>query len=124
MSGWEELRRLSDAATPGPWRASIGRVGVGALSAERQSLLLASVHADGHRDTAFAESHDDAAFIVAAVNYVRATLSGSTAPLDVELMTRAMERAMAAVDDEWTIPEFADLTVAEYARLSALEAAT
>ena len=24
---------------------------------------------------------------------------------------------MSAVDDEWTIPEFADITVAEYARL-------
>lgn len=77
-AGMDELRALSTAATPGPWRASIGRVGVGALSAERRSLLLASIHADGHRDTAFAESHNDAAFIVAAVNYVRARLTAES----------------------------------------------
>jgi hypothetical protein len=38
--------------------------------------------------------------------------------LDVERLVRAMERAMAAVDDEWTIPEFAEITAAEYARLA------
>jgi hypothetical protein len=37
--------------------------------------------------------------------------------LDVETLVRAMERAMAAVDDEWTIPEFAEITAAEYLRL-------
>jgi hypothetical protein len=42
--------------------------------------------------------------------------------LDVATLVRAMERAMAAVDDEWTIPEFAELTAAEYARLENPEA--
>jgi hypothetical protein len=38
--------------------------------------------------------------------------------MDVERLERAMERAMAAVDDEWTIPEFAELTTAEYAAIA------
>jgi hypothetical protein len=41
------------------------------------------------------------------------------AALDVETLTRAMERAMAAVDDEWTIPEFAEITATEYERILA-----
>jgi hypothetical protein len=50
------------------------------------------------------------------------TTEGPRAPvgeLDMETLVRAMERAMAAVDDEWTIPEFADITAAEYAALRA-----
>jgi len=96
MSGWEELRAEIEALHDDPIR--FGSAKTASQNTARAALAIVDRH--------------------------RATLSGSTAPLDVELMTRAMERAMAAVDDEWTIPEFADLTVAEYARLSALEAAT
>jgi hypothetical protein len=59
-------------------------------------------------------SEDEAVKAAAAIK----RFAAPPAPLDVERLTRAMERAMAAVDDEWTIPEFADITVTEYAALA------
>ena len=56
----DALRALSDAATPGPWR--VGDDGWGVVGADedpRHTLRIA----------------DDSAFIVAAVNYVRAALT-------------------------------------------------
>lgn len=70
MTDMARLRALAMSATAGPWRASIGRFGVGALSAERKSLLLAEVRTDGHRpghrDSLYAERNEDAAYIAAA----------------------------------------------------------
>jgi hypothetical protein len=73
MSGWEELRRLSDAATPGLWWAERG----GWVQPEGIDEPVAKALGQPG-----AQKDADAAFIVAAVNYVRATLSGPTAPLD------------------------------------------
>lgn len=86
-----ELRRLLDAATPGPWRASIGMFGPAALAAERPSLMLAEVrpdnpHPPGHRDSIYAERHADAELVRVALNALPALLDeidrlrGSGAP--------------------------------------------
>ncbi len=41
--------------------------------------------------------------------------------VDVLTLRRALERGLAAVDDEWTIEELAELSAAEYATLTETE---
>jgi hypothetical protein len=75
--GLEELRRLSDAATPGPWGAPMD------FAPEDRTVVRGTdIHAvrdDGPHWPGFflgaVESKADAAFIAAAVNYVRARLA-------------------------------------------------
>lgn len=70
----DELRRLSDAATPGPWTVTPtddGEWGAEITTIEGQ-VGVARPHDDSLIEPAIAE--DDAAFIAAAVNYVRSLL--------------------------------------------------
>ena len=43
----------------------------------------------------------------------------ATPPLDAERLYRAMNDAFAALDDQWTMAEFAELSAAEYALAAA-----
>lgn len=54
-------------------------------------------------------------------NQYLARISPTTEPgdgLDAMILRRALERGLAAVDDEWTIEELAELTAHEYAALA------
>jgi hypothetical protein len=96
MSDWEELRRLSDAATPGPWLDVDG--GIEAYVGGNSWTILRSDDEEW-----LAPDYATRAFIVAAVNYVRAALSGSTAPLDVERLARALHgTGMDLSAEPWT----------------------
>jgi hypothetical protein len=76
MSGEiERLRALLAEATPGPWLTGIGRFSANALAAERPGLLLAEVHTALDGDWIFAERHQEAALIAAAVNALPALLN-------------------------------------------------
>jgi hypothetical protein len=95
-----ELVTLREKATPGPWRPSIGKVGVGALAAEHRSLLLASIHGDGLvADMAFATSHADAAFIAAAGSFDFAALASAHA---ADSLDAAWQEAEAALPEGWS----------------------
>lgn len=110
MNGWEELRRL-----PGQWEEAAetiaGRAGMGDPSA-------ALATADTLRKCAVS---------------VRAAVSGSTAPLDVERLATAIMRidtgdaatglntsAAGQYMDGWRV--YASRVIAEYARLAATDA--
>ena len=67
----DELRRLSEAATPGPWEVfDDDRPGIDAV--EGRNILYAGRFTDAFGGVGRKE---DAALIVAAVNYVRARLT-------------------------------------------------
>lgn len=77
------LRALSDAATEGPWRVGDGAISDGVFAEDAVtagedeeglvSHLVAWCHSEWRNEA-------DAAFIVAAVNFVRASLVAQEAP--------------------------------------------
>ena len=68
-AGLDELRALSDAATPGPWH-------VEQMRGKRDGYIRAGGRTVG--DLRYRNGEPDAAFIVAAVNYVRARLTAES----------------------------------------------
>lgn len=79
----DRLREASEAATPGPWLSLRWQIG---SEADEQAV------ADAIREYPPGRDEDDAAFIVAAVNYVRAVLAALAAA------PSPTDRAAAAAD--------------------------
>lgn len=98
------LREFASKASTGPWHASIGKVGVGALGAERPSLLLAGIRTFDGRDEIFAESNADAAYIAAAnPETVLALLTERAGLLTASELGTAWQRAEAALPEGWRV---------------------
>ena len=103
VSEVERLRALLAEATPGPWRTSVGRRGAAALAAERPGLLLAEVFT--HGDYIFAERHQNADLIAAAVNALPALL-------DVAEAARRLRDDLKHQQLRWVSDEYDQLNVA------------
>lgn len=98
----DELRRLSEAATPGPWHVDEGH---SVVKIQAEAVMLASF-GNGPYWEGFSEvTAANAALVVATVNHVRAMLSAAPSPpqadelSNYERLSDALEAEIDAVSD-------------------------